>query len=68
MFVNGFKMMVSFGVVLGMMVVFRVSVSWNILYAIPVIIVLFLFTFGVGTIMMHYGVYVSDQGYITGIV
>lgn len=68
MFVNGFKMMVSFGVVLGMMVVFRVSISWNILYAIPVLIVLFLFTFGVGTIMMHYGVYVSDLGYITGIV
>lgn len=68
MFVNGFKMAVSFGVVLVMMLFFRVPVSWNILYAVPVIIVLFLFTFGVGTVMMHYGVYVSDLGYITGIV
>lgn len=68
MFVNGFKMMVSFGVVLVMMLVFRVPVTWRILYAVPIIAVLFLFTFGVGTIMMHYGVYVSDLGYITGIV
>lgn len=68
MFVNGFKMMVSFGVVLVMVLFFRVRVSWNLLYAIPVIIVLFLFTFGVGTVMMHYGVYVSDLGYITGII
>lgn len=68
MFVNGFKMMVSFGVVLVMMLVFRVPVTWCILYAVPIILVLFLFTFGVGTIMMHYGVYVSDLGYITGIM
>ena len=68
MFVNGFKMMVSFGVVLVMMLYFRVPVNWSILYAVPVLLVLFLFTFGVGTIMMHYGVYVSGLGYITGIV
>ena len=35
---------------------------------IPIFIVLFLFTFGVGSIMMHYGVYVNDLGYITGIM
>lgn len=68
MFVNGFKMMISFAVVVVMMLFFGVRVSWSILYALPIILVLFLFTFGVGTIMMHYGVYVSDLGYITGIV
>lgn len=68
MFVNAFKMMVSFGVVLVMMLFFKVHITWNILYALPVIIVLFMFTFGVGTVLMHYGVYVSDLGYITGIV
>ena len=68
MFVNGFKMMVSFGVIAAMMVVFRVPVNWNLVWAIPILIVMFLFTFGVGTIMMHYGVYVNDLGYITGIV
>ena len=68
MFVNTFKMMVSFGVILLMMIVFRVPLSLYILYVIPILIILFLFTFGIGTIMMHYGVYVNDLGYITGIV
>lgn len=68
MFVNGFKMMISFGVILVMMIVYRVPVSINLIWVIPDVIVLFLFTFGVGTIMMHYGVYVNDLGYITGIV
>lgn len=68
MLVNGFKMLVSFGVVAGMMVVFRVPVSVNILYTIPVMVVFFLFTFGLGSILMHFGVYVSDLSYIVGIV
>lgn len=68
MFVNGFKMFVSFVVVAIMMVLFKVPVTINILFLLPVLIVLFMFTFGVGTIMMHYGVYVSDLSYITGIV
>lgn len=68
MLVNGFKMLVSFGVVAGMMVVFRVPVSVNILYTIPIMVVFFLFTFGLGSILMHFGVYVSDLSYIVGIV
>lgn len=68
MFVNGFKMLVSFGVIAVMMIVFRVPLSIYILFAPIILLVLFLFTFGVGSIMMHYGVYVNDLGYITGIV
>ena len=68
MFVNGFKVIVSFGVIFIMMIFLRVPVSYNLIWLIPILIVLFLFTFGVGSIMMHYGVYVNDLGYITGIV
>jgi teichoic acid transport system permease protein len=68
MFVNVFKMLVSFGVILVMMLVYRIHITINILYVVPILIVLFLFTFGIGTILMHYGVYVNDLGYITGIV
>lgn len=68
MIVNAFKMMISFGVILAMMLVFRVPISWNLIWAAPILVILFLFTFGVGSIMMHYGVYVNDLGYITGIV
>jgi teichoic acid transport system permease protein len=68
MFVNFFKMMISFGVVLVMMIAYRVHITIYVLYAIPIVAVLFLFTFGVGTILMHYGVYVNDLSYITQIV
>lgn len=68
MFTYFFKMMVSFGVIVIMMIVYRVPINLNVLWIIPVFLVLFLFTFGVSTIMMHYGVFVSDLGYITGIV
>lgn len=68
MFTYFFKMLVSFGVIVIMMIFYRVPVSINILWAIPAFALLFLFTFGIGAIMMHYGVFVSDLGYITGIL
>ncbi len=57
MLVNGFKMMVSFGVIILMMFAYKVHVSINVLWVFPLIGDLFLFTFGVGCIMMHYGVW-----------
>ncbi len=68
MLVNGFKMLVSFAVVIAMMVIFRVPISGYVLYFIPVMIVFFLFTFGLGSILMHFGVYVNDLSYIVGIL
>ncbi|MBQ6996230.1 MAG: ABC transporter permease [Lachnospiraceae bacterium] len=68
MLVNGFKMLVSMGIILLMMLVFRVPLTVNVLHVLPILVVLFLFTYGLGTILMHYGVYVNDLGYITGIV
>ncbi len=68
MFVYGFKMMVSFGIVVAMMLLYHVKISIYVLYAVPILVVLFMFTFGISCIMMHYGVYVSDLAYIVGIV
>ena len=61
-------MLVSFGVIVLMMIVYKVPINLNVLWTPLILIILFLFTFGVGSIMMHYGVYVNDLGYITGIV
>lgn len=66
--VNGFKMLVSFAVIAVMLVVFRVRITCNVLGVVPILLVLFLITFGVGSILMHYGVYVNDLSYITGIL
>lgn len=60
MMVNGFKMLISFGIVFVMMLVFRVPFKIHILLAIPIILVFILFTFGCCVFLLHYGVYVED--------
>lgn len=59
-YVNGFKMLVSFGIVFLMILVFRVPFTWNYLFLIPIVLTLFIFTFGVCTFLQHFGVYVDD--------
>lgn len=58
--INGFKMMISFGVVAVMMLAFRIPISWNVLFFIPILLCLVIFTFGCACFLMHYGVYVED--------
>ncbi len=68
MWVNGFKMLVSFAIVLLMMVIFRVPVTWNILFALPILLVLYLLTFGCSCFLLHYGVYIEDLSNVIAIV
>ena len=51
-----------------MMIIFRVRPTVYIICMLPILLILFLFTFGVCNIFMHYGVYVNDLSYIVGIV
>lgn len=60
MFVNAFKMMISFIIIACMMAFYHMRITKNIIYVLPLLVVLFLFTFGIGTILMHYGVFVND--------
>lgn len=60
MYVNGFKMMISFALVVIMMVIYHVPLSIHILEAIPMMFVLLLLTFAGSTILLHFGVYVED--------
>ncbi len=57
---NGFKMMISFGVVIIMIIYVRISFSWTMLYSLPIVVVLFLVTFAFSCFMLHFGVYVQD--------
>ena len=68
MMVNAFKMLISFGVVAVMMIAWRVPVNWNLLYVFPVLLGLFIVTFAVGTLIMHFGVYIQDLSNIVNIV
>lgn len=68
MMVNGFKMMVSFGIVFFLMIFYRIPLTLNILYAIPLVICLIFINFGFMTILMHFGVYVEDLSNVVNIV
>ena len=66
--VNGFKMMISFIIVVVMMVVFRVPPTFYILMCLPLFLLLVLLTFGCMCVIMHFGVYISDLANVTDIV
>lgn len=58
--VNLFKMGVSFLLVFLFMAIYRVPVTWNVLWFIPIIITVIIFTFGSCTLVMHFGVFAED--------
>lgn len=68
MMVYGFKMMVSFLLVLVLMGIYRIPLTWNVLYIIPIIIELLILTFGLSCIMLHFGVFVDDLNNIMVVV
>ena len=68
MLVNGFKMMICFGIVVLMMIVSRVSITWNVLYVIPIMISLWIINFGFMTLLLHFGVFIEDLANIVNIV
>lgn len=68
LWVNGFKMAISFGLVILMMIFYRVPISWNVLLFIPIIITLILFTFACAVHLLHFGVYVEDLSNVITIV
>lgn len=66
--INAFKMMLNFVIILVMLAFFRVELSFNILFAIPALALLFVITFAVSTFFMHWGVYVEDLSYVVAIL
>lgn len=67
MWVNGFKMLISFGIVVLMMVFFRVPITLNVLFFVPILLILGLFTFGCSCFLLHFGVYVEDLSNVVSI-
>ena len=63
-----FKLFISFGILFLIMLFLKVPFTLNILYMIPILIVFYVISFGIGCILMHYGVYVQDLAKLTDIV
>ena len=65
---NGFKMIISFGIVAIMMIFYQIPISFNILYVLFIFLILAMQTFGLSCFIMHYGVYVNDLSNVVSIV
>lgn len=68
MILNMYKFLFSMIVLVVMLIVFRVQVGYNIIWAIPAYIVMILLGLGIGMIFLHFGVYVDDLSYAVGIL
>ena len=68
MWVNGFKMLISFCLVVVMMFIWHIPISWNVVFLVPILVTLILFTFGCACFLLHFGVYVEDLSNVTAIL
>lgn len=68
MMVNGFKMLICLGIVLVMLLVYRVPLTLKILFILPITLVMVLFTFGCCCILLHLGVFIDDMSNVINIV
>jgi len=68
MFVNFFKLLVSLLIVAGLMAIYQVPLSLTMIQMIPILVVLFLLTFGICVIFSHFGVFVEDLANVVNIL
>ena len=63
-----FKMMISWALVIVLMLIFKVPFQWTMLYWFLIMPVLMVVTFGISTILLHFGIFVEDLFNVTNIV
>lgn len=63
-----FKLFISFGLLIIIMIIIKVPFNITMLYFIPILFTLYVISFGVGILLMHFGVYIQDLANLTNIV
>lgn len=66
--VNGFKMGVSILIILVMLFFWKVPITWNVLFSLPILLTLALIVFGFSCFLLHFGVFVEDLSNVLNIV
>ena len=66
-FVNLFKMSISWVLVFILMIIFKVPLTINFLWFIPLLLILYMITFGISCILLHYGIFVEDLANVTSL-
>ncbi|NLD20424.1 MAG: ABC transporter permease [Clostridiales bacterium] len=67
-FVNLIKMFIGIVICLVAILILRIPITINILSMIPILIVYFIFTFGVGVVFAHMGAFISDLSHVISII
>ena len=62
-----FKMLICWGIVALMMIIYKIPIGINLLYMIPNLVVFFTFCFACSLYFLHFGVYVSDLSRLVAI-
>lgn len=62
-----FKLFISFAIAIVLMIFMKVPFTWNILYFFIILSILYIVSFGLGCILMHFGVFVEDLKNLTSI-
>lgn len=65
---NGLKMLLSFVVLIPILIFYRTPITWYYLLIFPMLLLLFLLTFGVSMLAMHIGVYLDDLANLIPVV
>ena len=68
MLVNGFKMLIGYGLIFIAMFIYRVPLSLKIFWMVPYLLLLFLLSFGLSCILLHCGVYIDDLSNIVNVL
>lgn len=66
-FVSFFKMLISLLLVVIMLFIYKVELSFYIFNFIPILVVLVIVTFGIASILLHFGVFVDDLSNLTAV-
>jgi teichoic acid transport system permease protein len=67
-FVLIFKMAISFGLIFIMMIIFQVPFTIHLLNIIPILIVLYVVTFGISSVLLHFGIFIEDLANVMNIL
>lgn len=62
-----FKMGISFVIAFILMFFQGITFTWHIILIFPIILILYILTFGIGLLLMHFGVTLNDLSNITNI-
>lgn len=68
MVLNFYKLLFSLTVLIPMLLIFHVKIGMQVFWILPAFLTVILFSFGVGMILLHYGVYIDDMAYAVGIL